>query len=1391
MTPHRAMPLPGVDFHNIRPHGSPPSLADAFEELASILIREGLIQWPADTELNRFGNPDGGREGRGVLQDGTVWAWQVKYLFKFGDREARQVHESFVRTLDTDPDLARYYVVLPYDLPAGDKGGKRPTKSAFTRWSEKVEEWKALAASRGKSVEIHYLGLTSLIGELTRPQHAGRIRYWFNASELSADSMEQRLDDVVAKAGRRYTPEVHVDVDASVALEGLGRTAIYAHRVQTALAGLRKALGDSWHAPAGDEAAFQTVLVNCRASLAAAESAVSGLLDEVRIPTGEWPTIAHDVGSAESALHEVESLLQERHLRSDGVYVDQASFLYSTIKRAREALWLTASLADSVETEAAKVGSLLLTGRAGVGKTHLFCDVAVRRISAGMPTVMGLGQDFSAAQLLQQIPQVLQLEGSLDNALAVLDAAGEASGHLAMLMLDAVNEATDPERWVDDLRVLVAKVNRHPNVVLAVSCRTEFVAHVVGDDSAFPVVTHVGFAEATSEAIDRYTREYGLERLMFPLMNPEYENPLFLKLACEALSTLGDDRFAIGSASLSTVCEAFIDAVNKRLSAPTRCDFDESTNLVSNLSLQLVTLGAGPYKRDEVRQMAESTLPNRHWSDSLMLGMLREGVLTAHGDDIAFGYQRLGDVIRASVLAELSDTDLTAWYASLDEDSAWEERGTLGALAVIAPEKRRCEVIDLFKDTEGRVDSDIVDAFVESLAMRAPQDTTDRTADLLKQLIDQSESSRGLWDQVIRVACMPGHKVNADWMHGYLLSTALPERDTSWSEWLVRTIDHGHGGVRTLLEWGWPDASRYDPSPLPDEVSRLATLALGWMLTTPDRRVRDRATKALVNVGERGLGGFTSAIAAFASCDDPYVTERLTAAVCALTLRTSERAEIHALADAAVSLLGDAWPTHLLTRDYVRRTLTKANELDWNGPDGRPPYGAKWPVRSLPARSIEAMIGPPDREYSSIWHSLHALGDFGTYVLEPALEKFDYPDLSRLRTAAERAILTRVVQLGWSGERFAALDRHRHGGHDGHVERFGKKYQWIGLYEVLGRLADNRKLVDRWDNEEPPFDYEYAEQLVYRDIDASVLTSTQPAVSGTAVRTWYAPVQATFPSEVASNYPRSLDGVPDPIDLIALTDSNEERWLSLVRHENWTQALPPEIQAMNAPNLNVWMQIRGYLLPIEQASALESWAKDADWDGRWMAENAQVHNRLLASHPQAPDWDAADGNAEPRGPVVDAIPTPLFQPVAWYGGTGTSRESTGINEPTGYVPSRMLIDALDLRRSGDFEWADVNGLALSDPTAGVEETSTLVVRRDLVGNLASAGFTLFWTVLLNKQRQDHTYGAPDDDYRWLSASAAYLMTAGELRCLSAKASRRGPYGTGEPEVVKWVVRQSD
>src|SRR5256885_523617 len=134
--------LPDIDFQRIRPHGRPASRSSAFEELASILIEQGAVDWPPGVRFERFGNPDGGREGKGVLSSGDVWAWQAKYLTEFNSSAAAQVTSSVRSVISHEPRLKRYFVAMPLDMPAGDSEDRT---SAYSRWTEKVSEWGGLA----------------------------------------------------------------------------------------------------------------------------------------------------------------------------------------------------------------------------------------------------------------------------------------------------------------------------------------------------------------------------------------------------------------------------------------------------------------------------------------------------------------------------------------------------------------------------------------------------------------------------------------------------------------------------------------------------------------------------------------------------------------------------------------------------------------------------------------------------------------------------------------------------------------------------------------------------------------------------------------------------------------------------------------------------------------------------------------------------------------------------------------------------------------------------------------------------------------------------------------------------------------------------------------------
>ncbi len=271
---------PDIDFHRIRPYGQPASRSSAFEELASILIEQGVVEWPHGVRFDRFGNPDGGREGKGVLPTGDVWAWQAKYLFEFDSSAAGQVTSSVRRVASREPNLQRYFVALPIDLPAGDTEDRT---SAYTRWTAKVAEWEALAREEGLEVEFVFVGARQLLTALTEPRHAGRVGYWFAADVLTPEWQGRRLEEVIAKAGRRYTPRLHVEVDTVQALNAVGRVDAYVERWQRVLAELRQVRRWPWRAPADVADAFTEALPRCATALDEADAALKRVIAAVRV----------------------------------------------------------------------------------------------------------------------------------------------------------------------------------------------------------------------------------------------------------------------------------------------------------------------------------------------------------------------------------------------------------------------------------------------------------------------------------------------------------------------------------------------------------------------------------------------------------------------------------------------------------------------------------------------------------------------------------------------------------------------------------------------------------------------------------------------------------------------------------------------------------------------------------------------------------------------------------------------------------------------------------------------------------------------------------------------------------------------------------------------------
>ncbi len=1206
---------------------------------------------------------------------------------------------------------------------------------------------------------------------------------------MDNDWFRQQIATAVAKAGRRYTPKLHTEVEAVRALEGVGRTRDFETSWRKALAGLRECRRFPWRAPEGASGKISDALVACEKSLDEADTAIRSVVSSLD-GFGDLATPDDQILDAHQELSKLLILLRTDYPPRNGHYTEPAGTLHLATGRTIEALDLLLDLAGSVATRAARSREVLIEGKAGTGKTHLLCDVAEKRVESGLPTVLVLGQDFDRRAPRNQIPELTSFGGSVEEEVAALAAASEAAGAVGLLMIDALNESERPERWKDELRVLQQVAARHDQVALVVSCRTDFLPDVVGETS-MPTMAHEGFGEATDAAVRRFAQEYGLETVSFPVLGPEFSNPLFLKLACEALETLGHDRFPLGSAGLTAVCDAFLEAVNHRLASSERCDFDKESPLVQEAVRRLAAECSDGtlLQRGEAEQLFGELLPGRKWSESLLKGLLDEGVLIAASAGIGFGYQRLGDVARASLLCANSDEQFQEWMNALG-NRQWLFRGVLEVLAIMLPERRGVELIDLLDNDDAYTQDENLDLFIQSLGLRAADAVSDRTIQIIRRLLDDNYTQGAVCNQLVRLSCTPDHPLNSRWTHTWLLSQELAQRDALWSLFLIGQAEDA-SPVRRLISWA-RNSSR-DAGP---EVRQLAGLMLGWMLTTSDNRVRDQATKALVALLEPAPRIARNTLEQYCDVNDPYVIERLTSAACGIALRSADPGSHLQLATGVTKLHGSEWPVHLLTRDYAHRVFQHALASGWVPPDDTdpnghpyagPPYETAFPSPALTIGEIKAMAETSNGGYSSIWFSLQEHGDFGNYVVSSTLREFEIQDEGGLFELAQRAIFGRVLELGWRPEVFKDVDNRLHLGSrmDHTVERIGKKYQWIAFYELLGQLADHLPIGDRW-TEDPPAPYRHAEQLVYRNIDPTIITQESKTDDAQRTRVWFSPQQATFDPSQTGQHPSDINGLPDPLDLIAVKDNDRRPWLALEALPRWPETLHPDEEALDRRKLLVWIQVRSYLIPMASLPAIRSWAADKDWYGRWMPESRDIHNALLASHPDDPAWEPASGETEWWRPDPPRPPCELRTTAAGYSGTGSDRGQSTREQVYGLVPSKRLYDLLDLTRADDFAWANQEGaIIVKDPSVTEGSPSSLLVGREEVSSrLISESLTIFWTVLGGKDLTGDFSGGGEDQ-RWVSASAAYALDSGEVVRLGATARLCAP-GSKETATLPWA-----
>ena len=999
----------------------------------------------------------------GELGDpGRVWGWSCKWFMldnrnELSAKQRDQIEDSLAKAIEHVKGLTDFVLCLP----------QRPAK--------KDEDW---IAGLGTAVGVTTSLWASENFDAQLAGHDGLRSTFFGELAFTPDLLAKSHERSVAPVKGRWVPLLHtsnhVEEHIHRALlrpESFDSLDEHAKTIGSRAAALRGALADI-----GDEAAraaADAVVGDLERFVDSLEAIVDAGRSRRPVEAFERIVDQQPPATTPRTLRSVVLSLRKQRLSAALAVTGIGANVHDAVR------WLKDAQAH------AQAPLMAVVAAAGQGKTHLSAQLTAPagRPIAGVFIPGGwLRVGGSLDDLARRIPGIKV--DRFDDLLEALNSAGNRAGSRIPLVIDGLNEAERPAEWRVLLDELIPVLGDYPNVAVIVTLREVLATTAVPD--AATTLELKWYEPEVREMVTAYFDHYLINAFGAWLPLTIFQNPLFVRMYCEAANH--DRQAPVGMETLPTsligVFERYRDGAIQRLAADPAhkpVPADQIKRRLAAVAWEMWTRGVRRLPSEQAKAILDAGEIN--WDESLFRRLEEEGVLIreevdgAIDTETSFLFDRFAGYLIADALlirmtyAEVNERlgDVDLWTAllgkdghPLGEDVAYglaglvPRRFTTHHLWKLAPEQHRSWALARELDSESEfLDDSTVNELVKLIAgweWKSP-----------------GRRAYGRWhpfDRLWEVRASPAHRLNAHFLARVLHQLPLAERDRAWTEWTRHRIDE-----QLLDEVTWA-IERWTKKSDRAEGDDLDAQSLAWLLASTHRELRDLATKALQRYGWPEPKRLFDLAVRMLDVDDPYIVERLTAAAfgaaCAHQMPDPAGAFEQALSGWLAEmrdrfLTGGSSPTsHALLRSYIQAVYEFAGT---NHPDAVPgDVDPMSPTFATPATVLAMADDDPNAAECDRTFGM----DFENYVIGHAIKgrgnyNFEHQDYRRARGE----VMARVWELGWRAARLGDIDheiaeRSPLSSTRARVERYGKKYGWIGYYELVGRLAEAGNLPDWW-----------------------------------------------------------------------------------------------------------------------------------------------------------------------------------------------------------------------------------------------------------------------------------------------------------------------------------------
>ncbi len=1212
---------------------------------------------------------------------------------------------------------------------------------------------------------------------------------------LTDSWFKRQVSNSVDNLGVRYTAELNFKLDVAKNFDFIVRNDSFRTRVEAHfhkfLAKINNALGQLSQSSQHDE------ISQLSKSILTVENQYHQI-QEVGIIFVDTPLLLEKIGEIADVL----STIQDTGLneQTDSSYADERA-----LNEAREEFYEFHGFLKSHLLKLANNPHMLLAGEAGIGKSHLLADIAMNRVNAKQPCIFLLGQLFTSnsSPWEQILRNLLRIECNEEELLDALNDIGMAQGERVLFIIDAINEGHGKYFWPEYINGFISDFKKYPWVGLVLSVRTSYERLLTPDDflksQNITKIRHAGFRGKEHEATSLFFRWYRIDLPSVPLFNPEFSNPLFLKLFCEGLNRKRLHQIPKGYGGISSIIDFFIESVDSKLSKPVHFDYPEHRKLVRKVIDGLIKFKLNnnlpfiPY--DDAFDIADQILTRYSNKRRFLDALIEEGVLSKNlfwqGNDkneegIYLAYERFEDHLTTAFLLD-EHLDLGNPAAAFQINGAMESyivdrydnQGIIESLSIQLPERVGKELYELLDEKQKDYES-IIESFIASLLWRKLGTIEGKTKSYVNNFVLQYKNTySSFFDVLYCVAADPAHYYNADMLHGYLQQFTMADRDTEWMSYLHDAANEG-STINKLIDWAQKSDNKLH---LSDQSRVLLSKAFAWIFTSTNIGLRDSATKALVVVLEDNLVVTVELLSDFETVNDPYVYERLLAGIYGAVLRSHQLNGLGDLANyliAAIFLKEEVYP-NVLVRDFARNIVEYAlykELITLESPEViRPPYVSVFPASFPSNEEIDSFKFDYDadgfKDYywsqneilssmvTEYGRGIGGYGDFGRYTFQCAVSDWAQFKPNDLSNYACKLIFEKY---GYNVEKHGLFDHHASSDdrHSNKIERIGKKYQWIALYEILARLADNHKMCDEtigWGDEQGYIYYQGPWHSHIRNIDPTMLSENIKKREGVTIPS--VPFYSNW-QESEAEWLVSDKNLPNPVQLI---DSNG--FFTLEHHNSWQQPIPLGIDKQNFPRKTLWYQIRSYFVVESEFDELVNWLQNQHFMGRWLPESrgsGRVFCREYYWSPAYKDLDKPYYGGqewqeilrERRNQYCEDVVASVLPTTEWHSWEAPEDSGDSISF---LAPRPIMFDGMKLNYSNlPGEWHDANGqIVCCDPSVTNRDVSTLIVQKSQFQQyLTDNKLKVVWTCLGRKEVHGRSI-RHDGPNEWLEMSGVYSL----------------------------------